>query len=65
MLSKGFAHIRDKRQVLSNATVFDAILGDVPRLQKMHMRGMRVKRQATVSLQSRRVPIFCRLSLAR
>ena len=40
---KGFTHIWDKQQVWSNATDFDAILGDLPRLQNMHMQGTRVE----------------------
>ena len=62
---KGFAHVREKRKVWSKKTVSDAISGDLPRLQNMGMRGTRVERQATLPLQSREVPIFCRLSLAR
>ena len=34
----GIAHVHDKRQVWSNATVSDAILVDWPRLRKMQKR---------------------------
>jgi len=62
---KGIAHVRDKRQFWSNATVSDAIFVDLPRLRKMQRRDSAAKRQATVSLQSRGVSIFCCLSLLR
>ena len=58
---KGFAHIRDKRQVWSNATVFDAILGDLPRLQKMHMRGKSDKRQCLCKVEEFLFSVACRL----
>ena len=50
MIERSQAHVPDKRQLCSNATVSDAILGDLPRLQKRHMRGMRFERKATVPL---------------
>ena len=44
---KGIAHVRDKRQFWSNATVSDAIFVDLPRLRKMPRRDSAAERQAT------------------
>ena len=60
---KGIAHVRDKQQFWSNATVSDAIFFDLPRLRKMQRRDSAAERQATVFSQSRGVSISCCLSL--